>query len=505
MQGLQPGVDRVGVVGQQFAEALAQVAQSGSVRVPPRTRRTLPQPAQRARRCEQAWHHGLPVLMDSREVLGCRTLVFVQEETTLGRLSGASIFLRSLLLALLLFGSVLPYGGTIQAVASGLIAPVVVYEVFRSLPALPRALKFIVPLFGLLALPGLWVPINTAYGHQKFLDLMTLSLFTALAVVVIRDMRHLLAFAKMWVLLGVIVAAVILAGSTGEGGIAGRAIGFGANPIGLARATGSALVVTFWFVTTHRLSSMHGAVLGLFLMLGLFATGSKGPMMAVVLAVAVIAVADPLYRLTRVLYSGAAVVGLYLLTLEVPALRESRLGLFLMAPGEVSDPIRSEAIHRSLLVISKAAGITGYGSWSSVTGMRKMDYPHNIWLELAVEGGPVIGSVFALTVLVTILRLLRRKMPAALLFAALIVFEAVSVSLSGDLRARTFFFFLTMGWVVIRWPDEAQEGTSDGSRAQHLTDHGCEGKPLSVDDWHYEHGLLTVPHHIDTVSPNRIK
>ncbi len=53
-----------GQVRQKDGSGRVQVAQSGSVRVPPWTRRTSPQPAQRARRCEQAWHHGLPVLLE---------------------------------------------------------------------------------------------------------------------------------------------------------------------------------------------------------------------------------------------------------------------------------------------------------------------------------------------------------------------------------------------------------------------------------------------------------
>ena len=41
-----------------------QVPQSGLAVVPPRTGRMLPQPAQRARRFWQAWHHGSPVISE---------------------------------------------------------------------------------------------------------------------------------------------------------------------------------------------------------------------------------------------------------------------------------------------------------------------------------------------------------------------------------------------------------------------------------------------------------
>ena len=41
-----------------------QVAQSGSPVVPPRIGRASPQPAHRAQRCWQAWHHGSPVALE---------------------------------------------------------------------------------------------------------------------------------------------------------------------------------------------------------------------------------------------------------------------------------------------------------------------------------------------------------------------------------------------------------------------------------------------------------
>jgi len=52
--------------GQVFQKDAGRVhvAQRGSVRVPPRTGRTLPQLVQRARRCWQAEHHGLPEILE---------------------------------------------------------------------------------------------------------------------------------------------------------------------------------------------------------------------------------------------------------------------------------------------------------------------------------------------------------------------------------------------------------------------------------------------------------
>ena len=79
-----------------------------------------------------------------------------------------------------------------------------------------------------------------------------------------------------------------------------------------------------------------------------------------------------------------------------------------------------------------------------------MDYPHNIWLEAAVELGAVAAGVLMFTVISALFLLFRRRRSANCisLVAALLAVEIVTSSLSGDLRARTFYFFLSLAFVV---------------------------------------------------------
>lgn len=58
------GSPQPGQVCQNDGSGRVQVAQSGSLSVPPRMSRTLPQRMQRARRCRQARHHGSPVALE---------------------------------------------------------------------------------------------------------------------------------------------------------------------------------------------------------------------------------------------------------------------------------------------------------------------------------------------------------------------------------------------------------------------------------------------------------
>jgi hypothetical protein len=65
-----------------------QVPQSGLAVVPPRTGRTLPQPAQRARRFWQALHHGSPVILEISA--GARRAQIEQIIVLAGRQAGHS-------------------------------------------------------------------------------------------------------------------------------------------------------------------------------------------------------------------------------------------------------------------------------------------------------------------------------------------------------------------------------------------------------------------------------
>jgi hypothetical protein len=60
-----PGLPAAGAGAPEPGIGRVQAAQSGSVLVPPRTRAALPHRKQRAQRCLQASHHGLPVALDT--------------------------------------------------------------------------------------------------------------------------------------------------------------------------------------------------------------------------------------------------------------------------------------------------------------------------------------------------------------------------------------------------------------------------------------------------------
>ena len=366
-------------------------------------------------------------------------------------LTTTSMVLRSLALTLLLVGALLPGQGKVQAFAAICCAPLVAWELFRRMNIHP-AVRFAAPLFGVIALPGFLNPPTTAYGHSKLIDLLTITLFSALAASLIRDARHLRLFACVWMAAGIFLSGAALLGGTSVVGIAGRATGFGSNPIYLARPIGSALVVVYWLTLQRSLRPAIATGFGVVLLGGLFAAGSKGPLLAAVLAIAVVTLSGRT-NFSKILTAFIVTMIGYAVVLATPWLRNSRLGQVAADPAGIIDPIRADALRRTWPVLRAHPEGVGYGNWSQAVHTKVNLWPHNLWVELTTEGGWVAGAALIFAVGLVCLRLWShaRLEPLAGLTLGLLVFEMFSVSVSGDLNARTFFCFLVLGFLVGGW------------------------------------------------------
>lgn len=359
--------------------------------------------------------------------------------------------IRALSLVLLLTGSLLPDVGGVNLVLPAAIVVVIVLiaDCLRSLPTFHPALRLVLVIFTVLGAYALLKHPDTAYGQEKFMRLMTLTVLSAGAATLIRGRDSLVVFCKAWLMMACLLsAAALFSGAQ----IADRAIAFeGDNAIGVGRVLASAAIGIVWLRWERVIGRALTASGFCLLMAGLWATGSRGPMVAAGVGVALLAFRSRAARATRVgLILTAGVVTLGFIAYVAP---QSRLASLLFSRGQdLTVGIREMLWTRAWGVIVEHPGGVGYGEYMSAAGVAPVPYPHNLFLEVTAELGWLIGGLLLFVVIGILRGLFRRagRDGSAGLVLALFAAEVAEVSVSGDMTARPFFFFLTLGYVVMK-------------------------------------------------------
>ncbi|MBF5030957.1 MULTISPECIES: O-antigen ligase family protein [unclassified Micromonospora] len=366
-----------------------------------------------------------------------------------GRLSAV---LRAAAVVMLLNFDVFPrlMGRSFLVVAVLLAVPLALHEILRVSSRARVVVFWSLLIFGILASPGILSPPQTEYGQQKLLLLVTLTMAAALAVALLRGRRDVEMFAALFALCGLVLA---VAAMTGESE-AGRASGFGSNPIWLGRAIGGGILALTWLCLRKRITATWAAGPMVLLFLGLFATGSRGPLLATVLALFVLVLAGLRMRKSRRAWGALALMGtLAMAVAAMPSLIPTRMYELVVDPSdELFDSTRATMREVTLPIIAEHPGGVGYGNWGIHAGMEIHKYPHNLWLELPAEAGWLVAGAFGLAVLTVVTGLWRaaRRDPAAGFVLALVAFYAVAVSTSGDINGdRPLFAALALGVLVL--------------------------------------------------------
>lgn len=336
---------------------------------------------------------------------------------------------------------------------------------------------FVIPVIaiGIALAVGLIGTPAPEYGTEKVLKFFTVTLLATLApFFVIRTRAELVMF--LWAIAagGVLVAAVtpfveptVLSGITTQFDIEGR-YSFGGQifPARFLCTAALILLVMPGFTQGRWRYLAPIAALGvIFVALGF---GARGPIGAFAAALAAVVLFSAL-RAPRQLVMVLVVVvlgGIVMPFVTLPGQSSDRL------TSAVSDPVgvlRSDtrsAVYDQALRLAADNSLTGIGTggfstYTSVISPPKfpLNYPHNIFLELASEVGVLPALLLALLVvagsaiLLRRLRLTRNRADRHLvtLVAGLFLLNFLATQFSGDINDnRTFFLFLAIAWLVGR-------------------------------------------------------
>ena len=351
-------------------------------------------------------------------------------------------------------------------VALGII---IVFALFRLMALYERIGSVLVILFYLASLiPGMIIASGSPYSQAKLqaLAIAGIVLITPLCLRVDKTRT----FAVLVIGMGLFsVLYSVLLPELGVSSDTGRVSAFGLNPIGVARLTAAGTVIAFAVLMTRRLGTLwtNALALGVFALCSVasIATGSRGPVVAALVSCAVMLIALVASRRLSVWWLMALVVAA-VLVIDLLSTAGS-LGLDRILDG--TDSGRSSIYSDTLsLILAHPAGI-GWGNLPDylpqyVQVGSNILYPHNLFLEVAVEGG---WLAFLTTVLLTIVVFVgawRSSQKSTsiwpLLVLSALTYSFVNAQFSSDIVGNRMMWVL-MGFAVAFAP---QKRTSAHSR-----------------------------------------
>lgn len=232
-----------------------------------------------------------------------------------------------------------------------------------------------------------------AVSAPKTITLFTVTLTCALApcFLLLREQTH------RWWLTATVIGATVMAGAAiffpdpNAQAIYGRLSLDGGNTIGTSRVIAAGVVVTGTLALT---ASRHRTLLVLASLGGIAATlavGSRGPLIGIAIAIAAVLIFSKLLTGKRATAIGISVIGATVATWLATKFQTgggARVAAFL--DGENGDEGRSWLAGEALARIPLhpfGLGWGGFGSLGFTSGSTRLTYPHNMVLEVAVEGG----------------------------------------------------------------------------------------------------------------------
>lgn len=369
-----------------------------------------------------------------------------------------------------------------------------VFEIWRTRSLGPGVIPMLA-VFLTLAIGLRWPEQLGSYATQKELRLFSITALSAFAPLILlrTDIRRQ-TFAYTVCLLGLVMAG-IAASEAARHGLSLRTTVFNANPILLARASGFAALMLCLLYWQGRLNTLLFAPAALIALVGLLASGTKAPLLgllATLFAIALLALVNGANRKRIWGTLAAGCVGLagalaYLAWSGVYVAR--RIAGPLTGEWGFAGETRLALWRQTLELIPMHPFGIGWGrfnEWVQIFENRTlMRHPHNIALEIFVEGGWLAGAAFLALAVVLVGGSMRTlyKAPAttnsaaladALLVPAGLVYWLICAAFSGDINDnRPLWAFLGLALAVlgsrrIAKPDGLEGTVEVGDRREPL-------------------------------------
>ena len=372
----------------------------------------------------------------ARDVIVAGCLVgFLCAGTVKGGLEHAPIDMTLVMAALLAFATLLSWLRQDMRVPHGAVAVALLFVSF---------------------VPAITEMSGNPYGETKILHLFTLTLLAACApLVLVRSAARVRWFAGWLLVAGLLVGLLSVMQSTPDARLSLP----GSNTISTARvaATG-ATVLGVWAFSCIRHASgsrrllawIGAAAAGAVLVGTAVATGSRGPLLAMISSLVITVVftpGTPLRRAVRVTVMAAALVGFgaWAMT-NAPEASSERLLLGVTETG-LEDNTRVNLGTETLQIIKFSPFGIGWGDLAErIPPSVMLDsgwrlYSHNVILETFVEAGWIAGGALVVVLMIALRRAARRLSgDTGKTVFALLVFSLLNALVSGDLNDNRQLF-----------------------------------------------------------------
>lgn len=226
----------------------------------------------------------------------------------------------------------------------------------------------------------------------------------------------------------------------------------GADTVGSSRVAFSASLVFMVlamlreFPTILRLGSTGIALIAAYFAVS---TGSRGPALSMLVALALTVALAPVFSRYRVRAVGVIAATLALvIPIALSSASEGivRIVSVLLGEGDTSTQAREALWSNAEKMIGEYPFGAGWGFYESMYG----SYPHNLILELGAETGIVVTAIFLLFIVVSIYRGIRAATtPANTVLLALLVFSFCNSMVSSDFNDnRLLIVCLFAPWAI---------------------------------------------------------